>query len=196
MMRVRTFFIAAFSAGIFINGAAGVAGTTGTLSGVVVSGSGAPLAGARVVAVSPSQQETVTTDSAGHFALLSLAPDTYSLTASKTGYETATLTGISVFADTVQTLRISLAAALRTIARVTTRSSIDVVKPGTTGDVYSVNPTISQAAAGLGGGGGLNNAYSAIATVPGAFVPPNQQGWFQTVYIRGGDFDQVGYEFD
>ena len=32
--------------------------------------------------------------------------------------------------------------------------------------------------------------------VPGAFVPPNQQGWDQTVYIRGGNYDQVGYEFD
>ena len=42
----------------------------------------------------------------------------------------------------------------------------------------------------------MNNAYSAIATVPGAFVPPNQQGWNQVVYIRGGNFDQIGYEFD
>jgi hypothetical protein len=172
------------------------AGTTGTLSGVVVSTTGPPIAGATVTAVSPSQSETVGTDSAGHFALLSLAPDTYTLTVSKEKFETAKLTGISIFADQVQTLRISLGPALRTIARVTTRSSMDVVKPGTTGDVYSVNTTVSQAALGIGGGGGLNNAYSAIATVPGTFVPPNQQGWFQTVYIRGGNYDQVGYEFD
>lgn len=73
---------------------------------------------------------------------------------------------------------------------------MDLVKPGTTSDVYSVNSTVTQAAAGLGGGGNLNNAYSAIASVPGTFVPPNQQGWDQIVYIRGGNFDQVGYEFD
>ena len=73
---------------------------------------------------------------------------------------------------------------------------MDVVKSGTTSDVYSVNAAVTQAAAGIGGGGNLNNAYSAIATVPGAFVPPNQQGWDQVVYIRGGNFDQVGYEFD
>ena len=36
----------------------------------------------------------------------------------------------------------------------------------------------------------------AIAAVPGAFVPPNQQGWDQVVYIRGGSYDQIGYEFD
>jgi hypothetical protein len=195
-MWMRSFCAVALVAIALSNAAAVVAGTTGSLTGVVVSTSGAPIAGARLVAVSPSQSETVTTDAAGHFALLSLAPDTYTITASKEGFETSTFTGISIFADQVQTLRLSLGPALRTIARVTTRSSMDVVKPGTTGDVYSVNATVSQAAAGMGGGGGLNNAYSAIATVPGAFVPPNQQGWFQTVYIRGGDYDQVGYEFD
>ena len=73
---------------------------------------------------------------------------------------------------------------------------MDVVKPGTTSDIYSVNATVTQAAAGIGGGGNLNNAYSAITTVPGAFVPQNQQGWDQVVYIRGGSPDQVGYEYD
>ena len=73
---------------------------------------------------------------------------------------------------------------------------MDLVRPGTTTDVYSVNAAVTQAAQGVGGGGNLNSAYSAIATVPGTFVPPNQQGWNQAVYIRGGSFDQVGYEFD
>ena len=173
-----------------------LAGTTGTVSGIVVNSSGAPLAGARVTATSPSQTVTVTTDASGRFTLLSLAPDTYSISAEKQGFETAATTGVSVFADQVQTLRVVLAPSLKTIARVTARSTMDLVKPGTTTDVYSVNATVAQAASGIGGGGGLNNAYSAIATVPGAFVPPNQQGWFQTVYIRGGNFDQVGYEFD
>ena len=172
------------------------AGTTGSITGVVARTGGGPIAGARVVAVSPSQTVTVTTDASGRFSMLSLAPDTYTITVSKDGFETSTTTGISVFADQVQTLRIPLQPSLRTIARVTARSSMDVVKSGTTTDVYSVNSTVTQAAAGIGGGGNLNNAYSAIAAVPGAFVPPNQQGWDQTVYIRGGNYDQVGYEFD
>ena len=70
------------------------------------------------------------------------------------------------------------------------------MKPGTTADVYSVDAQQQDRASALGGGGGLNSAYSAIATVPGAYVPPNQSGYFQTVHIRGGDVDQVGYEFD
>jgi Carboxypeptidase regulatory-like domain/TonB dependent receptor len=172
------------------------AGTTGSITGLVASSTKAPIAGARVVAVSASQTATVITDASGRFALLSLAPDTYTITVSKDGFETASLTGVSIFADQLQTIRVTLAPSLRTIAHVTARSSMDLVKSGTTSDVYSVNSTVTQAAAGLGGGGNLNNAYSAIASVPGAYVPANQQGWNQVVYIRGGNFDQVGFEFD
>jgi hypothetical protein len=173
-----------------------LAGTTGSITGSVVQSSGAPVAGAHVVATSPSQTTTVTTDASGRFAMLSLAPDTYTVSVSKAGFDTSTTTGISIFADQVQTVRVTLAPSLRTIAHVTARSSMDLVKSGTTTDVYSVNSAVTQAAAGIGGGGNLNNAYSAIAAIPGAFVPPNQQGWDQTVYIRGGNYDQVGYEFD
>ncbi len=183
---------AAFSAGAICTRA----GTTGSITGQVASTSKAPIAGATVVAVSASQTATVTTDASGRFAFLSLAPDTYTITVSKDGFEASALTGVSVFADQLQTIRVALAPSLRTIAHVTARSSMDLVKSGTTSDVYSVNSTVTQAAAGLGGGGNLNNAYSAIASVPGAYVPANQQGWDQVVYIRGGNFDQVGFEFD
>ncbi len=182
--------------GVFSNTLCARAGTTGSITGLVVSTTKAPVAGVTIVAVSASQTATVTTDAAGRFGFLSLAPDTYTITVSKTGFETSSLTGVSVFADQLQTIRVTLAPSLRTIAHVTARSSMDLVKSGTTSDVYSVNSTVTQAAAGLGGGGNLNNAYSAIASVPGTFVPPNQQGWDQIVYIRGGDYDQVGYEFD
>ncbi|MGA2760970.1 MAG: TonB-dependent receptor [Candidatus Cybelea sp.] len=189
-------FVLALIIGCVVAPPRAFAGTTGSITGTVARSGGGPIAGARVTAISPSQTETVTTDASGRFSMLSLAPDTYAITVSKDGFETSTTTGISVFADQVQTLRLPLQASLRTIARVTARSSMDVVKSGTTTDVYSVNATVTQAAAGLGGGGSLNSAYSAIAAVPGAFVPPNQQGWNQTVYIRGGNYDQIGYEFD
>ncbi len=180
----------------FVGAAPSSAGTTGSIIGTVARAGGAPIAGARVIASSPSQSAATITDAGGRFSFLSLAPDTYTITVAKKGYDTSTTTGVSVFADQLQTLHIALNPSLQTIARVTARSSMDVVKSGTTTDVYSVNSTMTQAAAGIGGGGNLNNAYSAIAAVPGAFVPPNQQGWDQTVYIRGGNYDQVGYEFD
>jgi hypothetical protein len=86
--------------------------------------------------------------------------------------------------------------ALATIAKVTSTGAGNLVKRGTTADVYSINATTQDKLSALGGGGGLNSAYSAIASVPGAFVPVNQIGYFQTVHIRGGDYDQVGYELD
>ena len=178
-------------------GTAAIAGVTGGITGTVVdSDTGAPIAGARVTASSPSQTATATSDAAGHFGFLTLAPDTYTITADKSEYQSESVPGQIVFADTVQTVRVSLPKALKTIGRVTAAAAGSLVKSGTTADIYSINAATQHAASALGGGGNLNSAYSAISTVPGAYVVPNQSGYYDTVHIRGGDFDQVGYEFD
>jgi hypothetical protein len=70
------------------------------------------------------------------------------------------------------------------------------VRPGTTSDVYSVNAAGLRLPPAVGGPGSLNQAYSAIATTPGANVPQGQQGWNQLVYIRGGDYSDVANELD
>jgi TonB dependent receptor/Carboxypeptidase regulatory-like domain/TonB-dependent Receptor Plug Domain len=174
-----------------------LASTTGGLAGAVVDAdTSAPIAGAQVTATSPSQSATTTTDAAGHFTFLTLAPDTYTVTASKNGYQSTSVPGQVVFADTVQSVPLRMPKALRTIARVTAAAAGSLVKSGTTSDIYSINASTQAAAAALGGGGSLNQAYSAIATVPGAYVIPNQSGYYETINIRGGDYDQVGYEFD
>ncbi len=174
-----------------------LASVTGGLTGTVVDAdTSAPIAGAQVTATSPSQSATVTTDAAGHFSFLTLGPDTYTVTVSKTGYQPTSVPGQIVFADTVQTVAVRMPKALKTIARVTSAAGAALVKSGTTADLYSVNAVTQQATAALGGGGSLNQAYSAIATIPGAYVVPNQSGYYETVNIRGGDYDQVGYEFD
>ncbi len=174
-----------------------VAGTTGTLTGVVLDGATrAPIAGATVTASSPSQVARVVTDGSGRYTFISLEPDTYTLTAERAGYDSASIAGISVFADQTQSIPIAIQKSMKEIAHVTSRSSLSPVRPGTGTDVYSVNPALTSAASTLGGGGGLNNAYSAIAAMPGAYVPPNQVGVNQTVYIRGGYYDQIGYEYD
>jgi Carboxypeptidase regulatory-like domain/TonB dependent receptor len=171
--------------------------TTGSIIGTVYdSATKAPLAGVVVTASSPSQVARVETDASGRYTFLSLGPDTYTISAERTGYESLSAAGISVLAGQSQTLGIPLQRSIREIARVTARSSLSPVRPGTGTDVYSVNPALTAAAAPLGGGGGLNNVYSAIAAMPGAYVPPNQVGVNQTVYIRGGYYDQIGYEYD
>ncbi len=173
------------------------AGTTGSLAGTVLEGATAtPIANATVTASSPSQVAVTHTDARGNFVFLSLAPDTYTVSFERTGYEPLASSGISIFADQAQSLTFRLQKNLKTIAQVQARSSLNQVRPGTITDVYSVNPAVTKAAAPIGGGGGLNNVYSAIAAMPGAFVPNGQMGVNQTVYVRGGYYDQIGYEYD
>ena len=174
-----------------------LAGTTGSINGSVTDGkTHVPLAGVRVEVASPSQSASTVTDAGGRFTFISLAPDTYAITLSKTGYERLSAGGITVQADQELSEQLLLQPSLQQIGHVTARSPLDLVKPGTTADVYSVGAAVTAAATPLGGGGSLNSAYSAIASVPGVFVPPGQQGVNQSVFIRGGYYDQIGYEYD
>jgi hypothetical protein len=201
MAGVRSLLFRIFAAAIVTSLATstlpGAAGTTGSLAGYVQDAASAqPVADATVTASSPSQVTTTHTDAAGHFIFLSLAPDTYTVSMQRSGYEPLASTGISIFADQAQTLTFRMNKSLKTIAQVQARSSLNEVRSGTITDVYSVNPAVTKAAAPIGGGGGLNNVYSAIAAMPGAYVPNGQMGVNQTVYIRGGYYDQIGYEYD
>ena len=173
-----------------------LAGTTGGVIGSVTDQTGKPVAGAKVTATAPSETLSTSTDSAGHFAFLSLAPDTYTLQVEKEGFSNQSITGVVIFADNSQTLAITLQPQLKTIANVTSRAASAIVKAGTTTDVYSVNASVAHAAQALGGGGSLNQAYSALAAVPGVFIPQGQSGWAQSVYIRGANYTQLGYEYD
>ncbi|HEY0799012.1 MAG TPA: carboxypeptidase regulatory-like domain-containing protein, partial [Candidatus Baltobacteraceae bacterium] len=173
-----------------------LAGTTGGLGGIVLeTGTKTPLVKATVTVVSPSQTLSTTTDAQGHFTFVSLAPDTYVVTVEKQGYDPASLTGVTVLADQSQILSISARPTLREIGHVTSRNS-DLVRPGTTADVYSVSASQQAMVAGLGGGGSMDSAYSGIASVPGVYIPQGQQGWAQSVFVRGGNYTQLGYEFD
>jgi hypothetical protein len=174
-----------------------LAGTTGGLRGRVIDqATGAGISGVLVNAVSPSQSEATRTDASGTFAFISLSPDTYVVSAQIQGYDPVSSVA-TVLADQVQTVStFSLAKALRTIGSARVRRSTSLVRPGATSDVYSVDAAGQAAAAAVGGPGSLNQAYSAIATTPGANVPQGQQGWNQLVYIRGGDYSDVANELD
>ncbi len=173
------------------------AGTTGGIVGRVVdSATRAPIAGVVVMANAPTQNATSVTDASGTYRFLSLGPDTYTLTLSKDGYDTQSLPGYAVFADQVQTVNVSLVKTLKTIARVTSQAAANLVKSGQVSDLYSVNAAGQAAAQGLTGSGSLNNAYGAIASVPGVYLSQGESGWWQELHIRGGDIDQVGFELD
>jgi hypothetical protein len=176
------------------------AGTTGTLSGIVIDAvTHAPLAGAKVSVASPSQSASIVTDGSGHFTFLALAPDTYGVAVALVGYDSVSLAGETVIADQTTTLNFSAHKALQTIGRVASRAASGLVKPGTSADVYSVDATTQDKGAAFGGGGNLNSAWSALTAVPGVFIAPGQGGYVgaaASLSIRGGDYDQIGYEID
>jgi iron complex outermembrane receptor protein len=116
------------------------AGTTGTLRGRVLdAATHAPIAGAVVSAVSPSQAAQSVSDAAGEFSFISLQPDTYPVSATKAGYEPQSQAGITIVADQSASVALSLQKALKTIARTTSRSAQSLVHSGVTSDVFSIN---------------------------------------------------------
>jgi hypothetical protein len=178
-----------------------LAGTTGAITGSVVDPqSNQPVAGAKVTAASPSQSATTTSDPTGRFSFISLNPDTYTISTPATSTRDASsVSGVTVQADQTINVSIQQPQKLKVIGTVTSRAAAALVKPGTTADVYSINAVTQDKASGVGGGGNLNSAWSAISTVPGVFVAPNQAGYIgagASLSIRGGDYDQIGYEFD
>src|SRR6202140_5102168 len=176
-----------------------LAGTTGGVNGTAIDENSAPVQNALVTIASPSQVAHTSTDTNGKFNFLALIPDTYTLSVEKQGYESVSQTGVTVIADQNNSVNIATRRVLRTIGRVTSRAPSSLIKPGTVTDVYSITATQQDKVAAVGGGGNLNSAWSAIASVPGVFVSPNQVGYIgagATLSIRGGDYDQIGYEID
>jgi len=197
-LRLRHAFVAGLVlVGMLVQGTWALAGTTGGVSGTLTDTStGKPVGDASITAISPSQSSSTTTDAGGHFGFLNLAPDTYTVSATKSGYASVSRAGVTVFADQNATVSLATHPELRTIANVTSRAAGTLVKPGTTSDVYSVNAATQQVVSGSSGGFNLNQAYSGIYSQPGVTSYIGNYGWGQVFYIRGGSYNQTGYEFD
>ncbi|HTU83476.1 MAG TPA: TonB-dependent receptor, partial [Candidatus Acidoferrales bacterium] len=157
---------------------------------------GAPVAGVTVQAVSPAQTANATTDAGGHFDLLNLAPDTYTINLTKEGYTPVALPGNIVFADQTIQVNVTMQKSLKQIARVTATAASSLVKAGVGGDLYSVSGSQIQASSSANGGGNLNSAYSAISTVPGIYVGSFGMGWNQATVVRGENPFFTGFEYD
>jgi len=170
--------------------------TTGNLGGTVIDDQGKALAGVTVNAVSPSQSGSGTTDSGGRFNILSLSPDTYTVTLSIPGYLDFALPGVTVLATQTQNIQLHPVHRLAKIGSTTARATSQLVHPGVTSDVYNVNAASQTAVQGLGGGNNIDNAYSAIVSTPGVYVAQGANGWGQTIFIHGADYAQVGYQYD
>jgi hypothetical protein len=170
--------------------------TTGNLRGVVLDETGKAVAGASVSALSPSQTGKATTDGSGRFTILSLAPDTYTVTVTATGFSPLAQGGVTVISSQTQDLSLRANHALARIGGTTARARSELVHSGVTSQVYNVNASTQTAVQGLGGGNNIDNAYSAIVSTPGTYVAQGGAGWGQTIFIHGADYAQVGYQYD
>jgi len=184
--------VTAFVLGVTLPQAA-LAGTTGTINGVVRDQqSGAPIANAKVTASSASQTESTTTNSSGFYSLQALTPDTYTVSFQAEGYNAASEPGVTVQQDLVSKIDFRMEKEIKTIAKVTSRSAGNLVRPYTGTDVYNVSG--NQLKAATGGDGLHHTVYEYLDTVPG--VTPIGGGYPAEPSIRGGYDVDNGYELD
>lgn len=184
--------VAAFTLSALVPQAA-LAGTTGTIAGIVTDAqSGAPIANVRVTAVSGSQTESTTSNASGFYSLQALSPDTYTVSFQMQGYTPVNQQGITVQQDFVFKLDTKITKELRTIALVHTRAAGNLVKPYEGTDVYNVSG--QQLNAATGGDNLHHTIYEYLNTVPG--VTPIGGGYPSEPSIRGGYDVDNGYELD
>jgi hypothetical protein len=171
--------------------AAAAEATTGAIVGSITA-NGAAVAGARVTAASPSGTYTASADTRGHFTLLGLTPDTYTVSVQAPAYEPAVQNGVTVLPNQNQHLAFHLVARLKTIAN--TRAAARAFATGGSSDVFTVSgralsvPPVSASGLAAYSSGTVQGA---IASVPGVSFDP-----FANAILRGGKVDDTVYDFD
>jgi len=165
-------------------------GVQGNLTGTVEDAStGKPLADVHVTAQSPSGSFNGTTDAGGHFTLLGLPADTYTVSFTKAGYDSISQPGVAVFGDetdSVGTIRMN--SSLKTIVHVNARARNGAFQPTQTQDVTTISgQRITQAL----GNPVSSNEQNLILAAPGAVL--DSQG---NITVRGSLNVELGYQYD
>ena len=196
-LRVTALLIACL--GLFEASAYAAGGVTGALRGTVVDQTtGKPVAGARVEVGALSGTYHATTDAHGFFAVLEVPPDTYVVQISANGYETVTLTGVTVYGDQTQTLgTVRLVHGLKTIANTQSRSSTSAYQPHQTIDVTTFQGQRVDQALGERGSTNMNQlVLSAPGVIKNTEYQPGPGNSSNAFTIRGSASVEIGYQFD
>ena len=194
----RFFLIAVFL--IISSAAQGLAGVTGSVSGHVTDDKGNPIFDAQVAVSSPSQSLTTLTDVHGFYSILNLSPDTYTVTASKDGYNTLTLTGVTVQTNQTAGINITLHPAAKSLGRIITTATASVVSKNVTGDLYAVSANAIKSYQGSAGGAETLYSQNSVAgSLPGVVRTVGTGGGYAgngSLSFRGGSNDQIGFELE
>jgi hypothetical protein len=162
---------------------------TGNIQGTITSSQGnTKLAGVQVTAAAPSGRYTATTDATGFFSIQGVTPDTYSITFSRTGYETFTLTGVTVVQGQAANASTALNQSLQRIGRTQARSTTGAFQPTQTTDQYNVGT--AQITTTLGKQGGTSES-NLLASIPGASF--DSSGY---PVLRGGRETEEGFQYE
>jgi hypothetical protein len=165
-----------------------LAETAGIVSGTVTDDkTHAPIAGVAVVAKSPSATYHTTTDAGGHYRFLSVLPDNYSLSFSKSTYAPYS-TIVVVLNGSQQTLNVPLSHSLKVIATTHARSAGSAFQRGMTIDTYTVTGSQIDTVQGKTFNTDENDLLRSIPS-----VTIDKSG---TVSIRGGFAFEAAYEFE
>jgi len=186
---------------LLVQGTWVLASTTGNIQGKVTDQNGNPVADARVSAQSPSQTAASSSGANGFYSILGLSPDTYTVTASKDGYDPSTVFGVTVQADYQATADVKMRQTIKTIGHVTTTAAASVVSRTITGDLYAVSSAnMNKYQGAVGGAENLYSQNGVVGSLPGVvrlnLGSGGGYGGQGTLSLRGGSFDQVGFELD
>jgi len=163
--------------------------TTGNITGTVTDSQGnTKLAGVAVSAVAPSARYSATTDQNGFFSISGVSPDTYTISFTTKGYETYTLTGVTVVQGQVANTPVALNKSLQNIGRTVARSNSSAFQPSQTTDQYNVGT--AQITTVLGKSSGSNEA-NLLASIPGASF--DSSGY---PVLRGGREYEEGFQYE
>jgi hypothetical protein len=182
---VATFVLSSFLA--MRAPALAVGGQSGSLVGTVVNDQHEPIADAAVTAASPSGSYHARTDAKGFFSLLGLPADTYTVSIDKAGYQSQTITGVTILGDGSQNLNV-VTLSRRVIGHVSVRAANSAFNPSQTIDQTTLSGArISQA---LGNATNTNEEQLLLA------APGVQEDSSGNVTIRGSQGTEIGYQFD
>jgi hypothetical protein len=164
-----------------------VGGQNGSLAGTVQTDQHEPVPDALVTAASPSGSYHARTDAKGFFSLLGLPADTYTVSIERAGFQTQTITGVTVLGDQTQNLN-TIVLSRRVIGRVAVHAVNSAFQPSQTIDQTTLSGArISQAL----GTATSNNEEQLLLAAPG--VQEDSSG---NITIRGSQGTEIGYQFD
>jgi hypothetical protein len=199
LLKLGRFFIFALMLSFAAVGQS-LAGVTGSISGHVTDERNNPVAGVKIAVASPSQEVTTQSDARGFYSVLSLSPDTYSITASKDGFDTSTLSGVTVQTNQTATANIALRPSAKTLGKVVTTATASVVSKTVTGDLYAVSASAIRSYQGSAGGSETLYSQNAVAgSLPGVVRTVGTGGGYGgngSLSFRGGSNDQIGFELE